>query len=208
MLFEENIITIKNLLPYDGEVYYFGEIFDQTQSTIYFDTLLKTINWEHDVVKIFGKTITTSRKMAWYSIDNQAYGYSNDIKKANAFTPELLKIKEKVEYISGEKYNGCLLNLYQNGLEGMGWHADDEKEIETHSAIASISLGAQRWFHFKHKTTKETLKFHLENGSLLIMKGDTQKKWLHSLPKSTKIISPRINLTFRKLVKIGKSQQY
>jgi len=92
------------------------------------------------------------------------------------------------------------LNLYHDGNVGMGWHSDDEKSIEGNSAIASVSFGAERRFSFKHKQTKETISVLLENGSLLLMQDATQKNWLHGLPKSTKIILPRIDLTFRTMV--------
>lgn len=189
----------QNLLPNDGEAYYFGKIFDFEQSRHYFEALLKSINWENDVVKIFGKTHITKRKMAWYSTENKPYTYSNNTKTANHFSKELLEIKTKIEELTHEKFNSCLLNLYHSGEEGMGWHADNEPEIEKFSAIVSISFGVQRAFAFKNKESKETIKLILENGSLLIMKGLTQEKWLHSLPKTAKANSARINLTFRKM---------
>ena len=111
--------------------------------------------------------------------------------------PELLKLKNLVEDITGEKFNSCLLNLYHDGTEGMGYHSDAEGDLLQNSAIASLSLGAARKFVFKHKVTKEKLDFILENGSLLVMKGETQKHWLHSLPPSKKVQTSRINLTFR-----------
>lgn len=109
-------------------------------------------------------------------------------------------LKQIVENISNTKFNSCLLNLYDDGNEGMGWHSDDEKSIEDSSSIASVSLGAERKFSFKHKQSHKTISILLEHGSLLLMKGATQKKWLHSLPKSSKITLPRINLTFRIMV--------
>ena len=93
-----------------------------------------------------------------------------------------------------------MLNLYQNGSEGIGWHSDDEKSIEKNSSIASLSFGAERKFSFKHKQTKQTISLVLEHGSLLIMKDATQTNWLYNLPKSKKITEPRINLTFRKMI--------
>jgi alkylated DNA repair dioxygenase AlkB len=105
-----------------------------------------------------------------------------------------------VESHTQVNYNGCLLNLYHDGNEGMGWHSDGEKEILTNSSIASISLGIDRKFSFKNKLSKETVSIQLENGSLLEMKGAIQKHWLHALPKSKKITKPRINLTFRQFV--------
>ncbi|MFZ0510672.1 MAG: alpha-ketoglutarate-dependent dioxygenase AlkB [Candidatus Nitrosopolaris sp.] len=102
-----------------------------------------------------------------------------------------------VEKLTETKFNSCLLNLYHNGNEGIAWHSDDEKSLEKNSTIASLSLGAERKFSFKHKQTKQTISLVLEHGSLLIMKDATQTNWLHSLPKSKKITGPRINLIFR-----------
>ncbi len=188
-----------NLLPYDGEVNYYGQIFTDDIAIQYFNSLLNNIHWQNDSVKIFGKTHITKRKMAWYSIDNQSYTYSGATKNALPFLVELFEIKNHIEKLTDETFNSCLANLYHDGQEGMGWHTDNEAEIVKYSAIASISFGAERYFHLKHKATKELFKFKLETGSLLIMKGETQENWLHSMPKSMKIVSPRINLTFRKL---------
>ena len=105
-----------------------------------------------------------------------------------------------VEEFAGVKFNSCLLNLYHNGDEGMGWHSDDEESLGKNNTIASLSLGAERKFLFKHKQTKQINSFILEHGSLLIMKDATQRNWLHSLPKSKIIVQPRINLTFRTIV--------
>jgi alkylated DNA repair dioxygenase AlkB len=105
-----------------------------------------------------------------------------------------------VEEYAEIKFNSCLLNLYHDGNEGMGWHSDDEKSIEKNSTIASLSFGAERKFSFKHKQTKQTISLVLEHGSLLMMKDATQTNWLHSLPKSEKVIGSRINLTFRKMI--------
>jgi alkylated DNA repair dioxygenase AlkB len=105
----------------------------------------------------------------------------------------------EIEKYTNQKYNACLLNYYHDGMEGMGWHADNEKEIVPNSSIASLSLGANRKFSFKHKISKETISIVLENGSLLEMKGALQKHWLHALPKTTKVVTPRINLTFRQM---------
>ncbi len=199
MLFPDSLPK-RNLLPYHGEVNYYGKIFEEETANQYFNLLFEKAAWQNDEVKIFGKTHITKRKMAWYSAVNQSYSYSNTTKVGKIFFEELITIKQKIELITNEKFNACLLNLYHNGTEGMGWHSDDEKEIEPNSAIASISFGAERYFNFKHKTSKETLKFNLENGSLFVMKGETQKNWLHSLTKALKITAPRINLTFRKMI--------
>ncbi|MCP4076917.1 MAG: alpha-ketoglutarate-dependent dioxygenase AlkB [Gammaproteobacteria bacterium] len=190
-----------NCLPYDGEVNYFGEIIGATEATHYFDRLLKTIEWKNDEVIIAGKHIITKRKVAWYGNKNYAYHYSNTTKHALPWTTELSALKTHVESQCGIMFNSCLLNLYHNGDEGMSWHSDDEKELGENPTIASFSLGSERKFSFKHKVTKKTVSMLLQTGSLLIMKANTQAHWLHSLPKTTKSSTPRINLTFRNIIK-------
>lgn len=191
----------KNWLPYDGIVHYYGELLSRGDADYYFNRLFKTVEWEHDILIIFGKKIITKRKIAWYGDESFSYTYSNTTKHALPWTRELSALKKIVEIKSGEQYNSCLCNLYHSGEEGMSWHTDNEKELKSGGAIASLSLGAQRKFSFKHKKSKETISFDLENGSLLMMKGTIQEHWLHSLPKSKKIKDPRINLTFRSISK-------
>jgi alkylated DNA repair dioxygenase AlkB len=147
----------------------------------------------------FGKNITTKRKVAWYGDSVYLYTYSNTTKRASAWTKDLFELKQIVEKYAETKFNSCLLNLYHNGNEGMGWHSDDEKPLGKNNTIASLSFGAERKFSFKHKQTKQTVSLVLEHGSLLIMKGATQSNWLHSLPKSKNMTQPRINLTFRSI---------
>lgn len=189
-----------NLLPRDGTVLYYGKIMDYSKAEYYYNRLLENIEWKNDEAFIFGKLIITKRKVAWYGDKNFKYSYSNVTKEALSWTTELLELKSLTEQITGETYNSCLLNLYHDGNEGMAWHSDGEKDLKKNGAIASLSFGAQRKFAFKHKTTKETVSLMLEQGSLLVMKDETQTHWLHRLPPSKKIIKPRINLTFRSIV--------
>lgn len=191
---------MNNLLPKDGTVHYYGKIFTDEQSEIYYVKLLKEINWQHDVVKIFGKEIITKRKVAFLGDEGISYKYSGKNKIAENWLKFILEIKSTVEQISGEKFNACLLNYYHNGSEAMSWHSDNEKEILKHSAIASVSFGAERKFDFKHNFSKEEISLMLENGSLLIMKDETQIYWKHKLYTNVKITEPRINLTFRTIV--------
>ena len=191
---------MNNLLPKDGTVHYYGKIFTEEQSEIYYVKLLDEINWQHDVIKIFGKEIITKRKVAFLGDEGISYKYSGKTKIAEKWLKFILEIKSTVEQISGEKFNACLLNYYHNGSEAMSWHSDNEKEILKHSAIASVSFGAERKFGFKHNFSKEEISLMLENGSLLIMKDKTQIYWKHKLYTNAKIIEPRINLTFRTIV--------
>lgn len=186
-----------NLLAQDGTVNYYGKIFNQDQISFFYERLLESISWKNDEAIIFGKKIITKRKVAWYGEENFSYTYSKTTKQALPWTKELLELKEIIEEKTGEEFNSCLLNLYHNGSEGMAYHSDAEKDLKKNGAIASVSFGAQRKFSFKHKVTKERVDLILENGSLLVMKDQTQNFWLHRLPPTTKVLTPRINLTFR-----------
>lgn len=188
-----------NLLPYDGSVYYYGQVIEN--STHYYDKLLKEIDWKYDQAMIFGKLITTKRKVAWYGDQPFEYTYSSIKKIASPWNTTLLELKNHIELISNETFNSCLLNLYHNGDEGMAWHSDAEKDLKKNGAIASLTFGAERKFSFKHKNSLEKVDILLEDGSLLIMKDETQSHWLHRLPPSKKIVAPRINLTFRSIIK-------
>ncbi|REC79653.1 alpha-ketoglutarate-dependent dioxygenase AlkB [Chryseobacterium elymi] len=196
-LFEEISEYPLNILPHDGTVHYYGKVFSKEKSDFFYEYLLSQIPWENDEAMIFGKLILTKRKVAWFGEKAFEYTYSKRTKLAKFWTPELLKLKQKCEEVSGETYNSCLLNLYHDGSEGMAYHSDGETDLKKHGAIASLTFGAERKFLFKHKETKEKVEIFLENGSLLIMKGTTQDHWLHRLPPTTKVKAPRVNLTFR-----------
>jgi alkylated DNA repair dioxygenase AlkB len=187
----------ENILPRDGIVHYYGNVFNSHESNHYLSILLQTIDWKNDVVRIFGKQIITKRKVAWYGTEPFVYKYSNSSKIALPFTKELNALKHIVQEISQETYNSCLLNLYHTGDEGMGWHSDAEPELKKDGAIASISFGADRKFNFKHKNTLEKKQILLQHGSLLVMKGSTQSHWLHQLPPTKLVTNIRVNLTFR-----------
>ncbi len=188
---------LSNLLPYDGEVNYYGKVLGIDNAQKYFKVLLHDIAWRNDESIILGKLIVTKRKVAWYADTSFKYTYSKVTKSALPWTKELLELKAIVEERTGETFNSCLLNLYHNGEEGMSWHSDGEKDLKKNGAIASLSFGAERKFLFKHKKTKQSVSIVLEKGSLLVMRGTTQSNWLHRLPPTKKVKTPRINLTFR-----------
>lgn len=188
-----------NLLTQDGEVYYYGVILSTQEANQYFDSLMETIQWQHDEVIVMGKKIITKRKVAWYGDKEYSYTYSNTTKTALPWTTELLRLKHLAEQTTDETFNSCLLNLYHDGSEGMGWHSDAEKDLKKDGAIASISLGAQRKFDFKHRKSKKVISHILEHGSLLVMKSTTQTHWQHRLPPTKTVEHPRINLTFRSI---------
>ncbi len=190
-----------NILPFDGEVYYIKDFLPAERLLDYFDKLYNEICWKNDEVLLFGKRITTRRKTAWYGDPGWTYTYSKVSRIALPWTNTLSELRNNIEDTIGESFNACLLNLYHNGHEGVGWHSDDEKELGIHPVIASLSLGAERKFVFKHKGNSEKVEIILASGSLLIMKGTCQHHWVHSLPKSKKVLNPRINLTFRTILK-------
>ena len=188
-----------NLLPKDGCVDYHPEFMSTAGSALLMKQLQSSLQWEADQLIIFGKSITTRRKVAWVGEPNCAYTYSGVKKQPQAWPPELLAIKRQLEQLTQSEFNSCLLNLYHDGADGMGWHSDDEKELDAQAPIASLSLGSTRKFAFRHKKDKTTASLALENGSALIMHAPTQQFWQHALLKTKTIHTPRINLTFRKI---------
>ena len=187
-------------MPFDGEVNYYGKVLDASAADHYLKALLNNIAWKNDEAVIFGRHIVTKRKVAWYADTDYSYTYSNTTKQALPWTEELIALKALIEEHTGERFNSCLLNLYHDGNEGMAWHSDDEKTLGKDTSIASLSFGAERKFALKHRVSKESTSLVLEHGSLLVMRGTTQTHWLHSLPKSKKIKTPRVNLTFRTMI--------
>lgn len=188
--------TIFNLPQAD--VSYIPDFLSLDAADELFMSLRNKTHWQQDDITVFGKTYKQPRLTALYSETDHAYTYSNITMQPKSFTPELTPLKTKIEQISGTTFNSVLLNLYRDGHDSNGWHADNEKELGKNPVIASLTLGAQRVFHFKHRTVpNEKYKIQLEHGSLLIMAGEMQQYWLHCIPKTKKTIGERINLTFR-----------
>lgn len=202
-LIEQINKELHNFLPYEGIVHYHGLIMSPTRADEFYNALLHDIQWKNDEAIIYGKKIITKRKVAWYADKPFSYTYSKRTKTAELWLPILLELKTMVEQICGETFNSCLLNLYHDGNEGMAYHSDAEKDLKRNGAIGSLSFGAERKFLFKHKKTKETVPIFLQHGSLLVMSGTTQSNWLHRLPPTTTVRTPRINLTFRTICQIN-----
>ena len=198
-LFSHSFRDLGNLLPQDGAVHYHGTVMPPCTADNYFEILYRDLAWQHDESIMFGRRIVTARKVAWYADAPFAYTYSRIRRTALPWTDTLREIRSLIEEHVGETFNACLLNLYHSGCEGMGWHSDGERDLVHNGAIASVSLGAVRKFAFKHRKSKETVSLELEHGSLLVMRGETQRHWLHRLPPTRKVDTPRINLTFRQI---------
>jgi len=184
----------KNLLPFDGEVLFYPNFFKQDV----FEQLVNETPWKQDKMKIYGKEVNFPRLTAWYGESDEVYVYSGVVNVPVRFSPLLLDIKQAAERQSGHRFNTALLNYYRDGNDSMGWHSDDETELGGNPVIASVSFGASRVFQFKHKRDKNAkVSISLNNGDLLIMRGQTQHHWLHQVPKTSKMQGARINITFR-----------
>jgi alkylated DNA repair dioxygenase AlkB len=182
----------------DLEMIYYPNLFDEEESNLLLKELIKTTKWQQDIITVFNKNHLQPRLTAFYGNDGKPYSYSNITMEPHFFTPMLSKIKHFVEAETNTNFNAVLLNYYRNGNDSMGWHSDNEKELGENPIIASVTFGAERIFQLKHNTIiglKQNIK--LESGSLLLMKGSTQHFWKHQIPKTTKPVGERVNLTFR-----------
>lgn len=183
----------------DADVTLFREFFDAERSRRLFHSLLGQTRWQQDKIRIYGKHVNLPRLTAWYGDPGMVYSYSGITMHPHTWTDCLLEIKSRVDIAAAAQFNSVLLSLYRDGNDSLSWHDDDEPELGEDPTIASVSFGETRSFQFKHKSRKELnpVSVSLTDGSLLIMKGATQRFWVHQLPKTARIVRPRINLTFR-----------
>lgn len=190
----------------NAEVYYYKDFLSQSMSDKFLSAFINEIKWQQKKIKIFNREIDQPRLTAWYGDHGTNYSYSGIDLIPETWIPALLELKMMIEKfidqhntdIAHTIFNSVLLNFYRNERDSMSWHADDEPELLNTPVIASISLGAVRRFQFRNKYDhKIKYSLELEHGSLLLMKGETQLNWQHQLPKYSRPISPRINLTYR-----------
>lgn len=184
-----------------GELHYYPGAFTVQESAAFLMKLRNTVNWTRREIQLYGRRIMMPRLIAWYADDGMEYEYSGQASLRNDWTPELLTIKTRVETISRYAFNGALLNFYRDGNDSMSWHSDDERSLGVNPVIASVSFGATRVFKLRHRRDRsiEPLTLSLTSGSLLIMRGETQRHWQHQLPKTKKVTGERINITFRRI---------
>lgn len=184
----------------DCELRYLPGFLEPDRAATSFERLLTEMPWREDEITLFGKTYLQPRLTALYGEGGKTYSYSGITMHPLPFTPLLQELRDAVEKASGRDFNTVLINLYRDGRDSNGWHADNERELGPAPVIASLSLGAPRAFHLKHRQFKDQrYKLILEPGSLLLMAGNTQRFWLHQVPKTRRPVGPRINLTFRKI---------
>jgi len=193
--------SVPNLLHEKGEAYLFPRFWSDEASQQLLLALTAQVAWRHEPIWMFGKKVMQPRLTAWYGDPGKSYRYSGIEMKPLPWVPDLQKIKDRIESELNFEFNSALLNLYRDGQDSMGWHRDNEPELGNEPVIASVSLGEPRRFlmrQYHHKESKVELL--LDSGSLLIMQGQTQQFWEHSIPKTASVKNPRINITFRKIV--------
>lgn len=181
----------------DADVTLFPRFFTSEESDELFRELIEETNWRQDFMTFYGKRVMLPRLTAWHG--DKSYSYSGISMEAEAWRPVLLRIKERIEQVSEVLFNSVLLNLYRTGRDSVSWHQDDEPIFGDNPTIGSVSLGDTRRFQLRHKKRKDpkTVNLDLSHGSFLLMKGETQHYWKHQIPKTSKEVGPRINLTFR-----------
>ena len=170
----------------------------QKRGRLFFSQLKERVKWQQEEIKLYGRKILLPRLTAWFGDEGKTYMYSGITVEPEPWTPTLLEIKSRIEEVSDVTFNSVLLNYYRNERDSVSWHSDDEPELGKNPTIGSVSLGDVRTFQLKHKTDKSlNISRDLPDGSYLEMAGSTQHHWLHQIPKRTRKIGPRINLTFR-----------
>jgi alkylated DNA repair dioxygenase AlkB len=188
----------------DGDARLIADFLARPQSDAYLAELLDLVDWSQHIIRIRGRQVASPRLSAWYGDPDAHYSYSGLSLEPRPWLPVILELKRQVEAVCNAPFNSVLLNLYRDGADSMGWHSDDEPELGERPVIASLSLGAIRRFRLRHRRRKELdpVAIDLENGSLLIMEGDTQRFWRHQVPKTRRAVEPRVNLTFRKICRV------
>jgi alkylated DNA repair dioxygenase AlkB len=188
----------------DADVAHLAELLPSSDADRLFDALSRTVAWRQEHIKLHGRLVAFPRLTAWYGDAEAVYRYSGLVSHPLPWTPPVLEIKEAVERVSGTSFNSVLLNLYRDGRDSVSWHQDNEPELGPEPVIASVSLGSARVFQMKHLLdAAQKYAVLLTHGSLLVMRGATQRRWAHQVPKTTRLVGPRINLTFRRVIKGG-----
>ncbi len=185
----------------DAEVVLVRGFLREAEGFALLDELRDSVQWREDVIRVFGKIHKVPRLQQWFGDPGTVYRWSGLEMKPRPWTPLLERIRRKVEGRLGARFNSLLLNLYRDGGDTVGWHADDEPTLGKNPTIASVSLGAERDFLLRHvEDTTKKHKVSLPHGSLLVMSGTTQEYWQHSLPRRKRVRTERLNMTFRNVV--------
>lgn len=181
----------------DGSLVYFAKFLDEDEADVFFDEIIESIDFQQHEIKIFGKVFLTPRLESFHAMENKFYTYSGNKLPSKPFNSLLEKLLKKVETATSSRFNCVLINLYRDGSDSNGWHADNEKELGANPVIASLSLGSTRRFDLRHTSTPEKYSINLNSGDLLWMGKNIQNYYKHQIAKTKKVSGPRINLTFR-----------
>lgn len=181
----------------NGQYVYCSDFFSNSESDSLFHSLMERIAWKQETMTMYGKTVKFPRLTAWYGDNDKSYSFSGITLHPNRWTEDILLIKDRIEPVAKTRFNSVLLNLYRDGNDSISWHTDAEKELGKNPIIASVNFGAARKFQLRHISTKEKIEIELAHGSLLVMQGELQHYWQHQIPKTSKAVGERINLTFR-----------
>ena len=187
----------------DGDARFIADFLTRPQSDAYFAELLDLVDWRQHIIRIRGRQVASPRLSAWYGDPDAHYSYSGLSLEPRPWLPVILELKTQVESACNAPFNSVLLNLYRDGSDSMGWHSDDEPELGERPVIASASFGATRRFRLRHRHRRDLdpVALLLSHGTVLVMKGNTQSNWKHQLPKTRKVSEPRVNLTFRSIIR-------
>jgi alkylated DNA repair dioxygenase AlkB len=191
----------ENLLPHHGHAVLYPQLFSPGESNLLFSKLLQLIPWKQEHIRIFGKQVLQPRLTAWFADDQRSYSYSGVTMGGLPWSSELLYVRTRLTEQTGCTFNSALLNLYRHGEDYVGWHRDNEKALGSDPVIASVSFGTLRFFQLReYRSHQNLITIPLASGSVLVMSGETQSYWEHRLPKQKKILTSRINITFRTII--------
>lgn len=196
---QQRIVLIDDHLS--GKAIYYPNFFTSNEADEYFELCnSEEVPWKREKIRMYGNEYLVPRDTAWFSKDGLAYTYSGIKMDPDPYPEFIEKIQKKIETIEEFGFNSVLLNRYNDGSDKVSWHSDDEKELSDIVNIASVSFGDTRIFQLRKKpNTKKDIEINLEHGSVLMMMNPLQQNWEHQLPKTSKVIGPRVNLTFRKI---------
>ena len=198
-LFEQQVIPLPLSPDRQSEITFWPSWLGCAEADDLLATAINQVAWRQDNIHIAGKSIPIPRLQNWYGDPTTSYTYSRIKLQAVAFPPWMETLRRRVERQTGNCFNRTLVNYYRDGQDSVDWHADDERELGSEPIIASVSLGQERAFLLRHKTTKERLKINLPHGSLMMMGPGIQEHWHHSVAKDKNVVGPRINFTFRNM---------
>lgn len=190
-------LATRTVVNRDGEALLIEHFIDAAEAATLSRQLQAELSWQTETLVLYGREITVPRRVSWVGDPGATYTYSGVLHEPLPWSPLLANLRARIQSCTGYDFNSVLANLYQDGMDSMGWHADKERELGHNPVIASLSFGAERMFKLRHNKSGDTVEMYLPSGSLLLMRGALQHHWRHCLPKMRGVTAPRVNLTFR-----------